>query len=113
MPLFLLFPTVAVIVPILTHLELPDAIMIFEGTSKILRNWKFLTSMYPSSQRKYYLRKLKAIRPSRFHASLAGFNLYKLKHCTKSTYYFTTLKNTIDALVSIPQSVVPDFISFD
>jgi len=112
MPMFLFYPVVAAIVPLLAHTLLPEGTMAYETTKAITQTWSYTVRHSNSPKHtKYILKKIKSIRPAGFYAGIGGFNLYLLKNSTKSTYYWIMVEYTLDCLLSIPQSAVDSAFS--
>lgn len=98
MPMYLWFPTVSVLIPILIGILLPMMINVYENSKEAQNEWKWHSSK--SSDLKYLQRRLKGTRPLRMQAGIGGYNLYFFKQSTKVTFYTAIIDYTINALLS-------------
>lgn len=99
-PLYLYFPSVAIIIPLIIDTMLPMAIRVYEETSKIRRNWEY--HLNGTENRKYISRRLQAVRPLQVKCRIMGYQGLKLTKSTKVGFYSQILEHTMTALLSIP-----------
>lgn len=100
MPLYLIFPTIAVFVPILVLMLLPRASNCYDKSVILLLSWRDVTSwdcarkggMCESRARK---KATGALRPYRVYASMAGVKLYMMKRSTKATFLHSCMDATV------------------
>jgi hypothetical protein len=93
----------AVIVALLAEAELPEAIWVAEDTKMMLRNWN-LRFAHLRRDRKYYIKKLRSLRPCTIYAGLGSVNFYPFVKSTKVTYYSLIIYYVINTLISVPES---------
>jgi hypothetical protein len=103
-PTYFAIIILAVMIPLLADTELPDAIRVAEDTKMMLRNWN-LRFAHINIGRKYYIKKLRSLRPCRIYAGLGNVHFYPLVKSTKVTYYSLIIYYVIDALISVPESI--------
>ncbi|OXA38386.1 hypothetical protein Fcan01_26808 [Folsomia candida] len=99
MPLYLVCPSLAVLIPAIIHLLLPMAVDIHGKTGQVIKKWKRHAVI--SLDKKYLTRRLRSTRPLRFSAGLFGFNFYNIVRNTKATYYGAIIYYSITALLSV------------
>lgn len=97
MPLYLYFPSVAIIIPFIIDTLLPLGIRVNEKTARLKTKWGKQLDL--CSDRKYLQRRLRAIKPLRFDCRVAGYNLLQLVKPTKAWFYMQIMNYTISALL--------------
>jgi hypothetical protein len=103
-PTYFAITILAVMMPLVANTELPDTIRVAEDTKMMLRNWNLKFTLI-SKDRKYYIKKLRSLRPCRIYAGLGNVHFYPLVKSTKVTYYSLIIYYVIDALISVPESI--------
>jgi hypothetical protein len=103
-PFFYIFPLLAICTPILINIALPEAILCHELTDSLLVKWRSsVYSMWSNpANRKYVVRRLKALRTLDFPVGIAGFNGFYIVRDTKISFYTNIIDNTINAVLSFP-----------
>jgi hypothetical protein len=103
-PFFYIFPLLAVFTPIIINIVLPEAILCYELTDSLLVKWR--SSVYSvwsnPANRKYVVRRLKALRTLDFPVGIAGFNFFFIGRDTKISFYTNIIDSTINAVLSFP-----------
>lgn len=111
MPLYLIFPTIAICVPTFVLTLLPRACNCYETSAKLLRTWRDVTAWDDGVKRGQFggrgtfgsrerVRTTAALRPYKLYASVAGVTLYVLKKSTKTTFLYSCMDTTVNGLVS-------------
>lgn len=98
MPMYLWFPTVSVLIPILIAILLPMMINVYEGSVQVQNLWGWHSGK--SRDLKYLRRRLLGARPLRMTTGIGGVNFYFFKQSTKVTFYSAIIDYTINALLS-------------
>lgn len=99
MPLFLIFPSMAVACGIAIHVLLRISIAVYENSRKVLDKWSLILARI--RDKRYSRRRLRGFKETGIYAGFLHFNFYVCKKSTKSTFYDTILSYTISALMSI------------
>jgi len=99
MPLFLVFPTISILIPTIVAETLPDAINCFEKSRELIKNWGTRT-MTRKVNNAFYLKKVRSLRPLKLYAKVPGYNLFLLKKSTQATYYSIIIIYTVNGLIS-------------
>jgi hypothetical protein len=94
----------AVVVPVLADIQLPEAIRIFDNAEDILRKWKIQMTLAVRGDKRYYFKKIASLRPCSLYAGLGNVVFYPLRKSTKATYYGLMIYYVITALISVPES---------
>lgn len=81
MPIYAIFPAVAVIIPGIMKLMMPMIINIYEGGQKVTGEWKYYAQY--SKDLKYLTRKLRAARVVRANVGVLGFTFFFAKKIHK------------------------------
>ncbi|OXA48123.1 hypothetical protein Fcan01_17043 [Folsomia candida] len=98
MPLYLFFPSVTVLIPLIIDTLLPFGIRINETSVRFrVKCWRNLKD---SCDRKYLRRRLSAIRPLCFDCGVLGFTFLKFTKSMQIWFYEQILSYTITALLS-------------
>jgi hypothetical protein len=111
LPTYVCIIILTVIIPLICEAMLPEGIRVAEDTKNMLRNWnlKFSFSLL-SRDRKYYIKKLRSLRPCTIYAGgLGNVHFYPLVKSTKATYYSLTTYYVINTLISVPESITLGF----
>lgn len=99
LPLYLVFPTFGVLLPIIAMIMMPLMIAIFERTKELRRRWQYLLLL--CKLKGYVLRKIRATRHIGIYGGLMHNNFYICKKSTQTTYLSVMVYYTITALISI------------
>ncbi|OXA49359.1 hypothetical protein Fcan01_15641 [Folsomia candida] len=99
MPLYLVCPSLAILIPAIIHLLLPMAVDIHGKTGKVIEKWRRHAVI--SLDKKYLTRRLRSTKPLKFSAGLFGFNFYPIVRNTKATYYGAIIYYSTTALLSV------------
>jgi hypothetical protein len=94
----------AVVVPVLADIHLPEAIRIFVNTEDILRKWKIQMTLAVRGDKRYYFKKISSLRPCSLCAGVGNVMFYPLRKSTKTTYYGLMIHYVITTLISVPES---------
>lgn len=89
----------SVLIPALIRLLLPMMVDVNENGKVILEKWKYLVGR--SVNKKYLVRKLKAIRLICIEGVLLDFRMYRCEKSVKAMYYSGIVNYTITALLAI------------
>jgi hypothetical protein len=104
--LYLITPSLAIIILLLIQLLLPFGINVHTNSESLLRQWK---SDPIHAKGKYLRRKLKSLRSLRWYAGLMGFyeyNFFMIQQSFKTAYYAVILGYTIDFIMLVPASAL-------
>jgi hypothetical protein len=103
-PFFYIFPGLAIFTPFMLNIVLPEGILCHELTKDLLFKWR--SSVYSvwskNSNRKYVVRRLRALRTFEFPVGIAGFNFFYIVRDTKIAIYTNIMDSTINAILSVP-----------
>jgi len=108
-PVYIIGFIAAVGMPIVAHVQLPEAVNVYVNTLETLRIWKLATAMV--LQTRYYHRVLQALRPCSIYAGFAHTKLFPLRKSTTTTYYSTVIYYVITVLISVPEFDVKHLIT--
>jgi len=109
LPLYIFFPIISVVLPIMLYCTFPDATNVFEDSKRLIRNWK--VELLRSRPNRLNLKRLESVYPIRLFAGLGGFNFFHLKNSTKSTYFVNgIIQTTFNILLSLPQSFIDSLL---
>lgn len=100
MPLYLFFPSVAVLIPVIADTLMPLSIRVNEKAQNLKEKWS--RNFVHSAGRKYLRRKLMGINPLHILCGIGGFNFLKLIKSTKAWFYAQILNYSISALLTEP-----------
>lgn len=98
MPLYLCFPPVAVVIPLIIDTLLPFGISVNDKADKLKIKWG--RKLVSSSDLKYIRRRVLAINPLHIPCGILGFKFFKLTKSIKVWFYDQILNYTITALLS-------------
>lgn len=99
MPIYLVFPAVAVIIPMIIQVMMPMLIKIYVGGESVIWKWKYFARF--SKDLKFVTRMIRARQGVRINVGVFGYRLFFVKKSTKVTYYNTVLSYTISAFYRI------------
>lgn len=108
MPLYLYFPTAALLIPYIIHHTLLPAIQIHERATASIEKYRVQISdpISPNSwRRKYLVKRIRAMRPFVIYGGLIDFRMYKIQRRTYIEFYFVIVDYTLNVLLSIPIEV--------
>lgn len=97
MPLYLYFPSMAILILSIIDVLLPLGIRIHEMSVSL--KWKWGRYLGHPVDREYICRKMRALQPLCINCGLTGFKFFKLSKSTKVWFYEQLLTNTITALL--------------
>ncbi|OXA47694.1 hypothetical protein Fcan01_17752 [Folsomia candida] len=98
MPLYLYFPSVSVLIPVIIEALLPFGISLNVKAVQLRNKWD--RQLERCGDRKYVRRILRAIKPFCINCGVAGYNVLKLVKGTKVWFYEQLLNYTISALLT-------------
>lgn len=98
MPMYLWFPSVSIMLPVVINVLLLMMINVYEGSVKVQNGW--LREARNSRDLKYLTKRLEGVRPLRIFVGVGGINFYFFKQSTKVTFYSAIIDCTINALLS-------------
>lgn len=103
-PLYLVFPSLFVVLYSLVWYVLTRVIKIHEDTENQLydRKSKLVFNYKGRRTRKYFQLKINSMHPVYHEVGFNGFSLFKIKKSTRTTYYNVITNYTITALLSVP-----------
>lgn len=99
MPIYLFFPSVAVLNYCHMAILLPIVIYVYENDKKIVQQWNYFC--HRSANVKLLRRQVKATKVLRMYGGLLGYRLYQLRKEVKPRYFYETVYYTITAMFSI------------
>jgi hypothetical protein len=103
-PFFYIFPLLAIFTPLMISIVLPEGILCHELTDVLLVKWR--SSVYSvwsnPSNRKYVVRRLRALRTLDVPVGIAGYNFFYIERDTKVSFYTSIMDNTVNAVLSYP-----------
>jgi hypothetical protein len=103
-PFFYIFPGLAVFTPAMINIVLPEGILCHELTNELIVKWR--NSVYSvwstKANRKYIVRRLKALRTLDCPVGIAGCNFFYIVRDTKVAFYTNIMDNTVNAVLSFP-----------
>jgi hypothetical protein len=93
-----------VFAPIVINIVLPEAILCHEFTYDLLVEWRSSVHCVWSTRanRRYVVRRSKAMRTLDFPAGIGGFNFFYIVRDTKVAFYTNIMDSTINAILSVP-----------
>jgi hypothetical protein len=97
---------IAVLVPLVADIQLPEAVRIFDNTEAILRRWKLDMILTVRGNRRYYFKQIASLRPCSIYAGLGNTVFYPLRKSTKTTYYGLMVYYVVNTLISVPEGSV-------
>ncbi|OXA54084.1 hypothetical protein Fcan01_10359 [Folsomia candida] len=112
MPVYLIFPTIAMVTPLVTLMLLPRMSYCYEGSIELLRTWRKVTSWEVGVERwrrhggrgslesRINQRATAALQPCKLYASVGAVKLYVLKRSTKATFLYKCVETSVSGLVS-------------
>lgn len=99
MPIFLFFPTFAIIIPTLAMVMIPMSIAVYEDTRELRNKWKYLLAI--STDKGYVARKIRATKEIGIDVGFLAHNFFVCKKSTQYTFLEAMVCYTISALLSI------------
>ncbi|OXA37884.1 hypothetical protein Fcan01_27329 [Folsomia candida] len=100
MPLYLFFPAVGILIPMIIQVMLPMLIEVYEGEVLLHRRWRCALWLRHGNI-KYLKRRLTGVKVLRMYAGIKCHLFYFVKKSTKATYYYAIWSYTISAMLSI------------
>lgn len=101
--LYVMFPSVAVIIVLVISVMLPQAQRVNDMSTSILERWNMKVMQEPDAMKRRYLRrKLKALTPSGLQVGIHEVRFFTIKRSTKAAFYVRILDNTINLSLAIP-----------
>lgn len=102
MPLYLIFPVVGFLAPVIFLAAFTLLISLDEVTTGILRKCRFHAS--GSREMKYVRRRVSAMQPISMHGELLGMKVFKCNSANRSEYFSAMLNYTVTALITSGRS---------
>ncbi|OXA63519.1 hypothetical protein Fcan01_00136 [Folsomia candida] len=111
MPLYLIFPTISLVIPILALNLLPKAAHCYDRSVKLLQTWRNVASLDDGILRRRlrgrgtlgsraHKRATAALRPIKIYATVLGTRLFMAKKSTKGSFLYSCLDATMSGLVT-------------
>lgn len=100
MPMYLFFPTFAVLLPCVVLVMLPVGTAVHERDAEVHAKWKYYA--HRSSNVKLLSRQLRATKVIRITGGISDFQLFTLNQSFTPRYFSAMVDYTITALLSIP-----------
>lgn len=104
---YLMFPILATMVPILISTILPHGVKYHEETEKLLSKWKMVIQfknqknlLTMNMKAKMVLKKLNAMKPVTLYFGVGSYNLIPLTNSFKSEYYMAIMEATVNAVLA-------------
>jgi hypothetical protein len=95
-----LFPVGTVLAPVATAQVLTFSIFCYEQSKELLRQWNY--TVLGASNRKFMLKKVRAMPMIRFYACAFECNFYFLKQSTITTFFNVVTTHTITSVLLVP-----------
>lgn len=111
MPIYLIFPMITTVIPILSLILLPKAANCYDRSVKLLQTWRNVTSLDDGIQRsrlggrgtlgsRARKRATAALRPFKVYATMLGTKLFMAKRSTKGRFLYSCVDATMTGLVT-------------
>jgi hypothetical protein len=100
LPFYLILPLATLLEQLVCMQALTSAIKCYEHSRTLLRIWRY--TVLQTRNRKFMIRKVKAMTPIRVNARAFSFNLYYFKRSTMGTFYTIVITHTVNAVLLVP-----------